>query len=47
MPFDDFLRLCNTMRSLYDKNTAVSFFEKNVGQYYNLGTLQKKALSSS
>lgn len=47
MPFDEFLRLCGVMRSLYDKNTALAFFEKNVGQYYNLGSFDlKKVLSS-
>lgn len=43
MPFDEFLKLCTTIRSLYDKSTAVAFFEKNVGQYYNLGNFQKNS----
>lgn len=43
MPFDEFLKLTTTIRALYDKATAVQFFEKNVGQFYNLGSFDKNA----
>lgn len=42
MPFSDFLRLCTTIRSLYDKSIAQSFFERNVSQFYNLGNFDPK-----
>ncbi len=47
MSFSDFLKLCTTVRSLYDKNTAQELFEHNIGQYYNLGDFspKKKTLS--
>lgn len=37
MPFDEFLKLCTTIRSLYSKDCAQKVFKANVGQYYNLG----------
>lgn len=43
MPFSDFLKLCQTIRAIYDKNKAQQFFEKNVSQFYNLGDFTKKS----
>lgn len=42
MPFNDFLKLCTTLRSLYSKQVAQEVFEKNVGKFYNLGNFTKK-----
>lgn len=42
MPFNDFLRLCTTIRVLYSKELAVEFFERNVGQFYKLGNFDPK-----
>lgn len=42
MPFQDFLKLCTTIRCLYDKKLATDFFEKNIGQYYKLGDFDPK-----
>lgn len=44
MPFSDFLKLCQTIRSLYDKPKAQAFFEKNIGQFYKLGDFSKSSL---
>lgn len=43
MPFNEFLKLCTTIRSLYCKEVAQAVFEKNVAQYYNLGNFVKKS----
>lgn len=42
MNFTEFLKLCTTVRSLYDKQTAQQIFEKNVGQFYKLGDFWPK-----
>lgn len=47
MPFNDFLKLCTTLRSLYSKEIAQQVFESNVGKFHNLGDFNpsKKVLS--
>jgi len=42
MPFDSFLKLVCTVRSIYDKQTAQTLFENNIGQFYNLGKFNPK-----
>lgn len=42
MSFNEFLKLCCTLRTLYSKEVAQKHFEKNVGQFYNLGDFNPK-----
>lgn len=42
MSFEEFLKLSTTIRSLYSKEIAIQFFEKNVGQFYNLGNFNPR-----
>lgn len=48
MSFIEFLKLCQTVRTLYSKEVAQQLFEHNVAQYYNLGEFNlKKDLPNS